>query len=100
MYPNVYFFYLGLNQRDDHLKMVMNIMNIFSSDNPEEKISATATMDNSQAKSSRVDSSDMLKSSTGQVPTCDIKFCFCYLYSDTSLQNLGINDSLIFFCVG
>jgi len=81
---------IGLTNDTDDLQQVINIMKILSSKNADQKISATATMTSSQAKSSRLDSNYLLKKFSAIVPTFDIKNCFCYLFHNTSFQNLGI----------
>jgi hypothetical protein len=64
-------------------------MKILSSKNADQKISATATMTSSQAKSSRLDSNYLLRNLSTTVPIFDVKNCFCYLFHNTSFPNLG-----------
>ena len=89
------FLNLGLTNITDDLQQVLNIMKILSSKNADQKISATATMTSSQAKSSKLDSTNLLKNISGKVPTIDVKNCFCYLFHNTSSPKSGIDYSTI-----
>jgi hypothetical protein len=68
-------------------------MKILSSKNADQKISATAIMTSSQAKSSRLDSNSLFIDFSGIVPTSDVKNCFYYLFHNTSFKNLGIESA-------
>ena len=53
-------------------------MNTLASNNPDQKIKATAALDNSQKRSIRLDSNGMINEIRVNETTTDIKFCSVY----------------------
>ena len=77
---------LGLNNADD----VVKVMNIFSSKDPEKKISAMAAMENSQKTSINIET-DSTEVPTQNKLTFDLKYCLWYCPIKPSFKNVGKN---------
>ena len=78
---------IGLNNDDDLVK----VMNIFSSKDPEKKISAMAAMENSQKNSKNIemDYIENKEDSTQKKKTFDLKYCLWYGYIKPSFKYVG-----------
>jgi hypothetical protein len=70
----------GLKSKDDYVKL----MNTLASKNPDEKIKATAALDNSQKRALNLDSDLTYDAGTNiNETTTDLKFCSVYGYRGT-----------------
>ncbi len=71
-------------------------MNTLASKNPDEKIKATAALDNSQKRALNLDSDLTYDANTNvNETTPDLKFCSVYGYRGTTVKPVSITAGLI-----
>jgi hypothetical protein len=92
---SIIFFFLGLTTKDDFLKIAKTL----SSKNPDQKITASAAMDNSLEKSLNVDKNSMLSYFLRNVSIFDLKFCFYYFHRKIAFQAERTGTYTIYKCM-